>query len=444
MSRVDVDFTRSREGTLKELAVTAISQIVQVVMGKTMQDATAVLNEIVGALDGLANHALSQIGEDRTFMEMWGWNCPAINRHDFAAMIREPIEVIRTLKDKMVEDEDLPRLQTAPTEIAYILANAMPQLPGGNAFQVYITVSSFLEKLSKILSRYANPTIDWVEIEDKKLLPAAQVRRLKQLDASMNRIGPDFDSLSAKISLINDAHTVAESLPTDLETLKEARKEFADATRIVEENKTKSGEAKAAAENSVAEIALLKADAEKLVRNTEAAYSAATTQGLGKAFGDKATALSRTTWWLGAALAVTLGVGGYISSQRIEFIHTLMLKPNVSLQLLWVNVTLTIISVAAPIWFAWILTKQIGQRFRLSEDYAFKASVAKAYEGYRREAASVDQEFVKRLYSLALDRLEEAPLRHVEAENHGSPWHELFSKRNTKVDKLAAPAAEAG
>jgi hypothetical protein len=408
-----------------------------------MQDATAVLNEIVGALDGLANFVLGQVGEDRTYMEIWGWNQPALNRHDFAMMIREPIEIIRTLKDKMVEDEDLPRLQAVPTQIAYILANTLPQLPGGNAFHAYATVSSFLEKLSKILSRYAAPTIDWIEIEDKKLLPAAQIKRLKQLDASMNRIGPDFEGLSAKISFINEAHTVAESLPTDLEMLQEARKEFADATRIVDENMIKSGEAKVAAESSVTEIARLKDDAEKLVRNTEAAYSAATTQGLGKAFGDKATALSRTTWWLGGALALTLGVGGYISSKRIEFIHTLMLKPDVSMEMLWVNVTLTIISVAAPIWFAWILTKQIGQRFRLSEDYAFKASVAKAYEGYRREAASVDPEFVKRLYGLALDRLEEAPLRHVEVENHGSPWHELFSKRSTKGDKpVALPPGE--
>jgi hypothetical protein len=87
---------------------------------------------------------------------------------------------------------------------------------------------------------------------------------------------------------------------------------------------------------------------------------------------------------------------------------------------------LTALGVFAPLWFAWISTKQIGDRFRLSEDYAFKASVSKAYEGYRREAASLDEEFAARLFSSALTRLDEAPLRLVEKENHGSPWHELI------------------
>ena len=78
-------------------------------------------------------------------------------------------------------------------------------------------------------------------------------------------------------------------------------------------------------------------------------------------------------------------------------------------------------------WFAWMATKQIGQRFRLAEDYAFKASVAKAYEGYRKEAARIDEAFEARLFSSALTRLEEAPLRLMEQTTHGSPWHELVT-----------------
>ncbi len=99
--------------------------------------------------------------------------------------------------------------------------------------------------------------------------------------------------------------------------------------------------------------------------------------------------------------------------------------------------TLTALGVFAPLWFAWISTKQIGERFRLSEDYAFKASVSKAYEEYRREAANLDEAFAARRFSSALTRLDEPPLRLVEAENHGSPWHELikgiFSSRAKNV-----------
>ncbi|MEQ7422004.1 hypothetical protein ABQE70_21290 [Xanthomonas campestris pv. campestris] len=73
-------------------------------------------------------------------------------------------------------------------------------------------------------------------------------------------------------------------------------------------------------------------------------------------------------------------------------------------------------------------TKQIGERFKLSEDYAFKASVAKAYEGYRREAEAIaDEGMATRLFESALTRLEEAPLRFVEQESHGSPWNDFAS-----------------
>ena len=88
---------------------------------------------------------------------------------------------------------------------------------------------------------------------------------------------------------------------------------------------------------------------------------------------------------------------------------------------------LSFLSIGVPLWFAWISTKQISQRFRIAEDYAFKASVAKAYEGYRKEAARIDETFEARLFASALTRLEEAPLRLVEGESHGSPWHELVA-----------------
>ena len=94
------------------------------------------------------------------------------------------------------------------------------------------------------------------------------------------------------------------------------------------------------------------------------------------------------------------------------------------------HIMLSLLSVGAPLWFAWLATKQIGQRFKLAEDYGFKASVAKAYEGYRKEAARIDEAFEARLFSSALTRLEEAPLRLIEETSHGSPWHELISSKS--------------
>jgi len=89
------------------------------------------------------------------------------------------------------------------------------------------------------------------------------------------------------------------------------------------------------------------------------------------------------------------------------------------------------------------LISQIGQRFRLAEDYAFKASVAKAYEGYRREAARIDKAFEARLFGSALTRLEEAPLRLVEAKTPGSPWHEFVESDAFREALKAIPGFRA-
>lgn len=90
------------------------------------------------------------------------------------------------------------------------------------------------------------------------------------------------------------------------------------------------------------------------------------------------------------------------------------------------------LSIAAPVWLSWVATKQINQRSKLQEDYAFKASVATAYEGYRREAARFDKKLEARLFGSALTRLEEAPLRLVEGDVYGSPWHELVAHPSFK------------
>lgn len=106
----------------------------------------------------------------------------------------------------------------------------------------------------------------------------------------------------------------------------------------------------------------------------------------------------------------------------------------------WINVLLTMLSVSAPVWLGWVATKQIAQRFRLAEDYAYKASISNAYEGYRREAVNLDASFQTRLFDSALTRLDETPGRLVEAGSHGSPLHELLASDVVSQAVKAVPS----
>ena len=94
-------------------------------------------------------------------------------------------------------------------------------------------------------------------------------------------------------------------------------------------------------------------------------------------------------------------------------------------------------SVAGPMWFAWLATSQIKQRFQLAEDYGFKAAVSKAYEGYRKSALDLDDAFMEKLFASALNRLDEYPLRLFPADMHSTPFMELVSNPSLKklIDK---------
>lgn len=130
-------------------------------------------------------------------------------------------------------------------------------------------------------------------------------------------------------------------------------------------------------------------------------------------------------------LAGSLILGGMLGAHQLTRVSE-VLKSGVGRDAssIWIDLLLALLSVGGSVWFAWISTKQIGQRFRLAEDYGYKASISKAYEGYRREAeelSGIDPTFQSRLFASALSRLEELPLRLVESSTHGSPWHELLS-----------------
>ncbi|MOA11013.1 hypothetical protein D3C78_1309280 [compost metagenome] len=163
----------------------------------------------------------------------------------------------------------------------------------------------------------------------------------------------------------------------------------------------------------------------------EEAIRASTSKGLAGAFEIKAEKLNKSiTHWVGGLLIALLG-GCYIGFERLKVLSAVLNQTNPSTAVIVTQLILSMFSIGAPLWLAWISTKQINQRFKLAEDYAFKAAVAKAYEGYKNEAAKVSNgDFEKRLFDSALTRLEEAPLRLIDNEDHPTPWTEMLNSKS--------------
>jgi hypothetical protein len=264
-------------------------------------------------------------------------------------------------------------------------------------------------------------------MQDPKAMPPMLAKRLRSVKKQLDEVSVDKTELLSQIEAIQNATEAAESLPADLISLRDAREKVSKLSDQSIKDSEKIDELKVA---SIANGKLIDArieQADKLINQCEEAYRITTTKGLAGAFEERANRLSRSMWVWVSGLLGALVIGAIIGSERLKYLTTAMNAESPDIGIIIMQSVLSILSLGAPLWFAWIATKQIGQRFKLSEDYAFKASVAKAYEGYRKEAARIDPAFEARLFSTALTRVEEAPLRLVDEENHGSPWQEFVS-----------------
>lgn len=375
-------------------------------------------------LDVLSNAVMAASSDNRALIEVFGWNATAVTRQDLADIPKKLAARIR-LADPEQLDADLQEfVEDIPRRLQLLQQHqTVTHLFNGNSSQAvpaYMTFMQMIEhRLESILS--------WQLLQDNKAMPAQLARRLRNLQMGVDQITPDKEKLEAQIRLIQDATVAAESLPADLHTLSEAQKRI---DHIASRSSQLFGQIDALTNDATLWTEYIrerKEAADKLVDQCEDAYRITTTKGLAASFDQRASRLAVSMWAWVVGLLGALAIGAWLGIDRVKILSSSIAVTSPEWGVIFMNIVLSVLSVGAPLWFAWLATKQIGQRFTLTEDYAFKASVAKAYEGYRKEAARLDEAFEARLFSSALSRFEEAPLRLVDAKNYGSPWQELIS-----------------
>jgi len=381
------------------------------------------LELVCDALEDLSDFVASQNKDQRDLVTFLGWHSPAITPEELSNIPRSLASQIRKAEISEITEDLKESLEGVPEKLALVKAHTVPQFWGGNSPQSIPAYMTTIQWISSLVQ----PLLYWESFQDPKAMPPMLAKNLRSVKKQLGDISIDKDELLSQIKLIQDATETAETLPADLISLKEARKKVSDLSSESIKDSSKISELKDKSLAHEEQINSKIEQADKLINQCEEAYRVTTTKGLAGAFEERANKLSTSMWvWVGGLLTA-LSVGAYIGAERLELLTASMSAESPDFGIIAMQFFLSALSLGAPLWFAWLSTKQIGQRFKLSEDYAFKASVAKAYEGYRKEAARIDEAFEARLFSTALTRVEEAPLRLVEENSHGSPWHELVS-----------------
>ena len=391
------------------------------------ESATKLAESLRALAEGLKQHS-----QTTKFSDSWGWQALPLDKTDLrymAELIAAKIESVDwTANDSAagVFDDLAPKVDVARQTVA-------PQLFGGP--QASEVLAAFLSSVNLQVEAQVDPG----QILSSLTLPASLHKHVTAAKLRLQSATTSIDGIDEKISAINRAYDAAERLPATQEDIAQALKEIATA-------KTEADGLTAAARQSIiaAEVQQKKLEsattqAQATLEKLEDAYRAAISQGLAKAFSDKAVALNKSMLLWALVLLGALLTAGLVADGRFpEILQAVTGKPDWGVVM--INVVLGGLTVAPAIWLAWVATKQIGQRFRLSEDYAYKAALSAAYEGYRSEAARLDPLFEARLFSTALGRLDELPLRLVEPHVHGSPWHEFLSSTEFKQAAEAVPA----
>lgn len=361
------------------------------------------------------------------------WTFPGLTSEELVAEAQSLVDFIDEHgDDDLGEAESI--LQDYVRRIKFLHGNTVPNIWSNGAAGVPSYLLT-LQGLRKVLTA-ALVRDDHTEAVTKLRKLTNQVR---SLEVRLKELEPRTTSLATMVSRIENAHDAADQLPTDLASLAEAREKLQGLVRDVIKDHGHIEELRSNADGLDERLRQSTKEAESVLERCETAYSAATSVGLAAAFTERSGALSKSMWIWVAGLVVALVAGSYFGSSQLHTLSELLKQPDVTTSVVILNLLLSLLFVGAPVWFGWLATKQIGQRFRLAEDYAFKASISRAYEGFRREAARVDKDMEARLLASALTRLDELPLRLIETDSHGSPWHELASSDLVKDALRAVP-----
>ncbi|EIF8963242.1 TPA: hypothetical protein NGU80_004626 [Vibrio parahaemolyticus] len=388
-------------------------------------------SKLYGALDKLKETIDSASIPGDNFIQQYGWNQTALSSSDLCYAIENMMADIKLFDIDDIEDyEKYLESQVKKVEALDAIAKGHYNNNAGHLIHLVPNIAITILIMQKDLEK---TFFAWEEMEDKKLLPRHLARRLRSTEARLSSIDTSSSGLEEKIGAINNAHEAAESLPTDLEELKRTQKQISELLQSSKEIMAEIQLTEKTAEASLNNLTTLEESArtskektDSYVEECDKALQITTTEGLAAGFDEKAKELSKSiNKWVGG-LIFALIVGGIFGAIRVQELTTaLATNTSMSFGEGLIQAVLTIFSIGGPLWFAWLATQQITQRFKLSEDYSYKATVAKSYTGFSKQANRFGADVEERLFNATLDRLEEMPLRLVDGKDYNSPWHEF-------------------
>lgn len=420
------------------------------------------ISELIISLENLYDSIVEKKLPGENFTASFGWNYPSISIHNITDTIINITERLNKYTSPDIPKEFEDSVDSLIEDLNK-QTDIVKQYLVHDAGRINTIVPSILFLLQIISCDIETQLYSWDQIDNKKLIPKNLKNRIRALNLQLETLEGDCENISGKVNTINSAYETAESLPAVIQDLNDARDKLASTIKEARDDinkyrneiseikdnisitKSKSNTMHDEIKHWLAETESHAKNASSLVSQCDDALQITTTQGLAAGFDQKAKELQNSIWvWIiGLLVALAFGIG--IGSSRVAD-FTEALKGDLTAGQAILHTIISIFSIGGPLWLAWISTQQINHRFKLSEDYSYKATVAKAFTGFRKISEGFNQETSERLFNSTLDRFDEMPLRLVSGKDYNSPWHEFIDSEAFKkaIDMVPSLAKEAG
>lgn len=431
-----------------------------------MNELKPLVDSINAQLDQIENHFASVTTNytDQHYLNARQWNMPAVTSTTLSDSILVARELVTNsfsdsgvlgglvnrpeyieqldLMLKHLVSHTLPQANKSATNIVHgvtAISNSLKHW--SDSVELNIEKSELIELRTKVNDLVEEHSEAYSDISSL----ATDIRSTRTRIEHINSSALDVEE---KVTLINKAHEELKSLPSTLHDL-EMRKD--ELTQLHDGSMKTAGKLESDQKemlDHLKSITQCHEDAALLVKQCRNARMLATAEGLSAAFEKKAQELKQTMsyWVIGLIIVLLFGASfGYSHAVQLS---ELLENEKVSDSRILIKTMLSALSLGGPLWFAWVATSQINKCFKLSEDYSYKASVARAYTGFQEESKLYEDEVSQAVFERTILAFGAPPLRLIDGAEHNSPVHEglstaansgMFSwfskKRNTQSDK---------
>lgn len=408
------------------------------------------VNKLLNSLNNLVETIQEQPNFNDTFInKRSGYNhYPCIQLDDLADIPRNLIHKIQHRPYEFSKDtlDGMEYVAERVSASKQLLTDGLNNYSNFDYFYSFMITMDWVDK-------YIHQSLEWENLPENSM-PTSLRGRLAIQKRAITNLEKSSAGLDHKVEQINSAYTTAKNLPVVQDDLQDAIEKLHQTSKEVEtlykEHMTKSesfsnhmlltekkGEERLGKiEEYQRKIEQLHAECDELKNKSAQAYSITNSNGLAGSFKERAKNLGNSSrWWIGG-LILSLVALWWIGSSQVEKLQSLYMHPNINTAAIVLQSITALLSITAPLWFAWLSTSQIHKLFKLSEDYGFKSSVSQSYEGYRKETADISEELLKDLMSSLLKIMNEEPLRLVKDDtNATTPYADILKQILHKKEK---------